>query len=252
MRFHCATVDPDLLFLGCLATDPSEVAILLGPAELDLSELRAATESQLQTRKPQKTAKNNDFTLTSHGKSAIDKALVASRALGSNSISIVHLVLGVAEEPSSCLFTVLKGRGMAVSDLMAALTAGIPSTASPLTGENGLSARLAKMQPLDALAVMTIREIKLTVSLAEANHLEALLGEIDRVFELVPSRSGAHPIAETMSDAVHLAAERREPLVSAHLLAAMYRRLGSIVNIAAPRHYASPEEMLDRLVPKGA
>lgn len=115
---------------------------------------------------------------------------------------------------------------------------------------SALSTKLTGINPLDALALLAIREIKLTVSHAEATRLQKLADDIDCFVDLKVSRVGSDPIAETMADAIHLASARRESLVAAHLLAAIFRRMGTAVGEMGSRHYASPDEMMDRLVPK--
>lgn len=250
MHFRCEAIGPDLLFLGCLRSDSAAVESLLAPTNLDFAELRTTIGFRSEALSTRKVPK--EMTLTRQGKAVIDYAFEVSKGPGGDHrISVIHIVLGIAEERSSSLYQALKSRGIASSDLQVVLgDAATPKPDSSPEAASGLTAKLAQMQPLDALAIMTIREIRLTVSMTEANRLQALSDEIDRIYEIVPSRSGADPIAETMADAVYLASSRREPLGAAHLLAAMYRRVGSIVNIAAPPHYANPDEMMDRLVRK--
>lgn len=233
-------VDADLILLGCIAVNEPVAMKTLADFGYPVSYFQAGTEAQVKKRskgKPDKVA-----SLSPEGRRVVERAYALMKERDEKVIRVEHLVLGVAEEPTSFLATAREERRRHLAQTP-------PETDAPEPSPFALSARLAGMQPLDALAVITIREIKLTVSLEEANRLQALLDDVDRVFEVLPTHSGSNPIAETMADAVHLASERRDPLVAAHLLAAMYRRTGSAVSEVGRRHYATVEEMLDRLVP---
>lgn len=249
-RLGCTAIDADLIFLGCADVADPGITGLLTIVTPSVSDLKAAAEAQAATKA--NPGSPDDMTLTRGGKRVTDEAHAASMEMGDSFVGPEHLLIGVARQSTSFFASVLARRKISGHELIRWIRYLREKEAEVVDSEpsTGLSSQLAKMQPLDALAVMTIREIKLIVSLAESNRLQELLNRMDEVHAIIPTRSGADPIAETFADAVHLASERREPLAAAHVLAAMYRRVGSLVNLVAPSFYASPAEMMERLVPK--
>jgi ATP-dependent Clp protease ATP-binding subunit ClpB len=171
------------LFAALLAQDDSVVVPLLQKAGLNVTQLRADTERELD-RFPKQSGTAVEPTLSRELTRVLDRADEEAKALGDAYVSTEHMLLALAEEKGATARQVLSAGGVSRDDLLAALQ-----------GIRG-SHRVTDQEPEQKYQALERFTIDLTEQARKAK-LDPVIGrdeEIRRVMQVLSRRTKNNPV----------------------------------------------------------
>src|SRR6059036_2739690 len=171
------------LFAALLAQDDGIVVPLLQKVGLNVTQLRAETERELE-RFPKQSGAAAEPTLSREISQALDRAEEEAKALGDAYVSTEHVLLGLADQKGATARQLLSAAGVDRSDLLAALQA--------VRGSHRVTDQKPE-QKYQALERFT-RDL---TDQARKGKLDPVIGrdeEIRRVMQVLPRRTKNNPV----------------------------------------------------------